>query len=64
MSFTNLHRTLGTLTQPVERQAITSLWSPKMLRAWPAKARAATCMTHGSNSPLILNMFGIINRRP
>jgi len=48
----------------VERQAITSEWSPKMERAWEAMARAVTWMTLEVSSPAILNMLGIINRRP
>ena len=50
--------------QPVERAAITSEWSPKMLRAWVAIARAATCSTAGVSSPAILNMLGSISSRP
>lgn len=36
------------------RTAWMSFWSPKMLRACPATARAATCMTQGMSSPAIL----------
>ncbi len=43
---------------------MTSLWSPKIDRAWVASVRAATWMTAGVSSPAILNMFGIISRRP
>ncbi len=50
--------------QPHERQAITSPWSPKMLRACVATVRAVTWNTVAVNSPAILNMFGIINNRP
>ena len=50
--------------QPVDRQAITSLWSPKMERAWVATVRAVTWKTVAVNSPAILNMLGIINNRP
>ena len=50
--------------QPVERQAITSLWSPKIDRAWVATVRAVTWKTVAVSSPAILNMLGIINSRP
>ena len=50
--------------KPVERVAITSLWSPKMESAWVATARAVTWKTAGVSSPAILNMFGIIRSRP
>ena len=50
--------------QPVVRQAITSLWSPKIDRAWVATVRAVTWNTVGVSSPAILNMLGIINSRP
>ena len=43
---------------------MTSLWSPKIDRAWVATARAATWITAGVSSPAILNMFGIMSRRP
>jgi hypothetical protein len=46
------------MAKPVVRAAITSLWSPKMDRAWVASVRAATWMTVGVSSPAILNMFG------
>ncbi len=49
---------------PVGRAAITSLWSPKMLRAWVATVRAATWITAGLSSPAILYMLGIIRSRP
>ena len=52
------------IAQPVERPAITSLWSPKIDRACVATDRAATWKTVGVNSPAILNMFGIISSRP
>ena len=32
----------ASIAQPVERQAITSLWSPKIDRAWVAIVRAVT----------------------
>eukprot|EP00443_Scrippsiella_acuminata_P034402 CAMPEP_0115244456 /NCGR_PEP_ID=MMETSP0270-20121206/39994_1 /TAXON_ID=71861 /ORGANISM="Scrippsiella trochoidea, Strain CCMP3099" /LENGTH=55 /DNA_ID=CAMNT_0002659587 /DNA_START=145 /DNA_END=308 /DNA_ORIENTATION=+ len=41
-----------------------SEWSPKIAKACPATARAATWKTHGSSSPAILYMLGIINSRP
>ena len=50
--------------QPVVRACITSEWSPKIDRAWVAIVRAATCITQGVSSPAILNMLGIISRRP
>jgi len=50
--------------QPVERQDITSEWSPKIDRAWAAMARAETWNTVEVNSPAILNMLGIISSRP
>ena len=43
---------------------MTSLWSPKIESAWVAIVRAATWMTAGVSSPAILNMLGIISRRP
>ena len=43
---------------------MTSLWSPKMDRAWVARVRAATCSTAGVSSPAILCRFGIISSRP
>ena len=52
------------MPQPVERQAITSLWSPKMESACVATVRAVTWNTVGSSSPAILNMFGIISSKP
>ena len=52
------------MQKPVWRQAITSWWSPKMDRAWLARARADTWNTVGSISPAILYMFGIIRSRP
>ena len=52
------------MAQPVLRTAITSLWSPKIESAWVATARADTWKTAGSNSPAILNMFGIISSSP
>ena len=35
-----------------------------MESAWVASVRAATWMTVGVSSPAILNMFGIMSRRP
>jgi len=55
---------LESMPQPVARTAITSWWSPKMERALPATARAATWITQGRSSPAILYMFGIMSRRP
>ncbi len=52
------------IAKPVERAAITSLWSPKIDRACVAIARAATWITAGVSSPAILYMFGSINSRP
>ena len=39
------------------RQAMTSEWSPKMDSAWPANARAATCITYRSLSNKDLEAF-------
>jgi hypothetical protein len=50
--------------KPVWRQAITSEWSPKIERAWVARARAVTCIVKGVSSPAILYMLGIMRRRP
>jgi len=52
------------MAQPVLRQAITSLWSPKIESAWVATVRAETWNTVEVNSPAILNMLGIISNRP
>ena len=52
------------IAQPVVRAAITSEWSPKMLRAWVATVRAATWITAGVSSPAILYMLGSISSRP
>ncbi len=54
----------ASIAQPVARACITSLWSPKIDRAWVAIVRAATWITAGVSSPAILNMFGIISSRP
>jgi hypothetical protein len=54
----------ASMPHPVGRTAITSLWSPKIDRACVATVRAATWITAGVSSPAILNMFGIISRRP
>ncbi len=43
---------------------MTSLWSPKIESACVAIVRAATWITAGVSSPAILNMLGIIRRRP
>jgi len=42
---------------------MTSLWSPKIDRAWVASVRAATWNTVEVSSPAILNMFGIISSK-
>ena len=54
----------ASIAQPVVRACITSLWSPKIERAWVATVRAATWITAGVSSPAILNMLGIISRSP
>ena len=54
----------ASIAQPVVRACITSLWSPKIDRAWVATVRAATWITAGVSSPAILNMLGTISRRP
>ena len=43
---------------------MTSEWSPKIDRDCAAIERADTWKTQGSISPAILNMFGIMRRRP
>ena len=55
---------LHSMAYPVERQDITSLWSPKIDSAWVASARAETWVTPGSRLPAILYIFGIISKRP
>jgi hypothetical protein len=50
--------------KPVWRQAITSLWSPKIDRACVATVRAETWITALVSSPAILYMLGIISSRP
>ena len=52
------------IANPVARAAITSLWSPNIDSACAASARAETWKTVDVSSPAILNMFGIISRRP
>lgn len=52
------------IAKPVWRQAITSVWSPKIESPWPAMARAETCITKLMSSPAILYMLGTISRRP
>ena len=52
------------MAKPVCRQAITSLWSPKMDRAWVDRARALTWNTQGSSSPASLYMVGIMSSSP
>ena len=54
----------ASIAQPVLRACITSLWSPKIDRAWVATVRAATWITVGVSSPAILNMLGTIRSRP
>ena len=54
----------ASMAQPVLRQDITSLWSPKIDKACVARVRAAMWNTVGVNSPAILNMLGIISSRP
>ena len=54
----------ASMAQPVERAAMTSLWSPKIESAWVATVRAETWMTDGVSSPAILNMLGIMSSRP
>jgi hypothetical protein len=54
----------ASIAHPVARACMTSLWSPKIDRACVAIERAATWMTAGVSSPAILNMFGIMRRRP
>ena len=50
--------------KPVARTAMTSEWSPKIDKAWVPMEREATWKTQGVSSPAILNMLGIIRRRP
>ncbi len=52
------------IAHPVVRACMTSLWSPKIESACVATERAATWMTAGVSSPAILNMLGIMSRRP
>ena len=52
------------MAKPVWRQDMTSEWSPKMLSACVASARAVTCKQKGISSPAILYMLGIINSSP
>ncbi len=54
----------ASIAQPVVRACITSLWSPKIDRAWVATVRAATWMTAGVSSPQTLNMLGTMSRSP
>ena len=49
---------------PVDRAAITSLWSPKIESACAASERATTWKTAGVSSPAILYMLGIISSSP
>ena len=64
MSWASWTELAASIAQPVLRQAITSLWSPKIDRACVASVRAETWKTVGVNSPAILNMLGIISSRP
>ncbi len=52
------------IANPVWRAAITSEWSQKMLSAWLAMVRAATCRQNDVSSPAILYRFGTIRSRP
>src|SRR2546422_3005669 len=52
------------MAQPVVRQNMTSLWSPKIDKACVATVRAETWNVAGVNSPAILFMFGIISNKP
>ena len=54
----------ASIAQPVDLQAITSEWSPKIDNAWVASVRAVTCIVAGVSSPAILNMLGIISSKP
>ena len=64
MSWASWTESAESIAQPVLRQAITSLWSPKMERAWVATVRAVTWKTVEVSSPAILNMLGIISSKP
>ena len=64
MSATSCTEFDASIAQPVERQAITSVWSPKIDSACVASVRAVTCIVAGVSSPAILNMLGIISSRP
>src|ERR1035438_10677287 len=44
----------ASIAQPVERQAITSEWSPKIDSACVASVLAVTCIVAGVSSPAIL----------
>ena len=52
------------MAKPVLRADMTSLWSPKIDKAWQARDRAETRKSVGSISPAILCMFGSISIRP
>src|ERR1051326_1654286 len=52
------------IAKPVDRAAMTSLWSPKIESACVATALAAIWKTVDVSSPAILNMLGIIRRSP
>ena len=54
----------ASMAKPVDRQVMTSDWSPKIDRACVATVRAETCITKGVSSPAILNMLGIMSSRP
>ena len=54
----------ASIANAVCRAPITSEWSPKMLSAWVAIERAATCITIGDNSPAILYMLGSMRSSP
>ncbi len=52
------------IKHPVCLAAITSWWSPKILKACAAKALALTWKTPGNSSPATLYILGIINKSP
>ena len=54
----------ASITQPVCLAAITSWWSPKILKACAANARALTWNTPGRSSPATLYIFGTISNSP
>ncbi len=54
----------ASMAKPVWRHAITSEWSPNMLSACAASARALTWKTVGKSSPDILYILGIMSSKP